>query len=601
MSATKTLIWAALLLVLAAFYYIYELEGTKKRQEATRQQELLLRFAVDDVTELTIQRPTETITAVKREGHWQLTVPVSAPGDAQKYNALVRSLAELRYQRLVEERPDTLEPFGLTTPSVELYVHVSAQTSPHVLRLGDKSPTGNGYYVQMAGHPQVYLVSTTVKDIVDASLYDLRDKTVLAFDPAEVHEVHLEFATLPPVVLQRQDSNAWQLTAPVSAKADAQQVQTLLQRLRDVKIKAFVAEQPADLDPYGVHPPALRLTIVAGTDRVVKTLLLGNQDAERQGVYAKRHDTANVFLLPQAFWDSLPKTPAALRDKTLLHFDRERITRLEIVSADNRLVITRTGPRQYQLEQPVSADGDNEAIYRLLQELHDLRAIDFSAETPDDLAAYGLASPRFQVTLWEETGNTAGEVRQHTLHFGSAAADGQGLYARVPERPTIYLVDSQAALRLMEKTAFELRNKKILAFESAAIQKIRIQYPTSALTLERHGDSWKLSEPKSHTLRERWKVDDLLYELRTLEYAAVIAESADNGTRYGLDTPQVQITLWRQDGTAVGPLAIGQTTETSGSDTQLVFAHTGPHSPLYAIKAAFLDIVPKTVADLTSE
>jgi hypothetical protein len=375
----------------------------------------------------------------------------------------------------------------------------------------------------------------------------------------------------------------------------------LLQRLRDVKIQAFVAEQPAALDPYGVYPPVLRLAIVAGKDRVVKTLLLGHQDAERQGVYAKRPDTANVFLLPQAFWDSLPKTPTALRDKTLLHYDRERITRLELLSADNRMVIIRTGPRQYQIEQPVSAVGDNEAIYRLLQELHTLRATDFSAETPDDLAAYGLASPRFQVTLWEETGNTTGEVRQHTLHFGSAAADGQGLYARVPERPTIYLVDSQAAQRLMEKTAFELRNKKILAFDSAAIQKIRIQYPTSALTLERHADSWKISEPKAHTLRQQWKVDDLLDELRTLEYAAVIAESADNGTRYGLDTPQVQITLWRQDGTAVGPLAIGNTTETSGADTRLVFARAGPHTPLYAIKADFLDVVPKTAAELSSE
>ena len=538
---------------------------------------------------------------MKREGHWQLTVPVSAPGDAQKYQALVRALAELRYQRLVEERPETLEPFGLATPAVELYVHVGAQTSPQVLRLGDKSPTGNGYYVQMAGHPTVYLVSTADKNMVDASLYDLRDKTVMAFDLADVHEVHVEYATLPPVVLQRQDNNAWQLTAPVSATADAQQVQTLLQRLRDVKIQAFVAEQPADLDPYGVHPPALRLAIVVGKDRVVKTLLLGKQDAERQGVYAKRHDTANVFLLPQAFWDSLPKTPAALRDKTLLHYDRERITRLELLSADNRIVITRTGPRQYQIEQPVSADGDNEAIYRLLQELHALRATDFSAETPDELAAYGLASPRFQVTLWEETGNTAGEVRQHALHFGSAAADGQGLYARVPERPTIYLVDSQAAQRLMEKTAFELRNKKILAFDSAAIQKIRIQYPTSALTLERHGDSWKLSEPKAHTLRQRWKVDDLLDELRRLEYAAVLAESADNGTQYGLDTPQVQITLWHQDGTAVGPLAIGNTTETGGADTRLVFARAGPHTPLYAIKADFLDVVPKTAAELSSE
>jgi hypothetical protein len=338
-------------------------------------------------------------------------------------------LTELRYQRLVEERPETLEPFGLATPSVALYVHVVAEKSPHVLRLGDKSPTGNGYYVQLAGQPHVYLVNTTVKDVVDASLYDLRDKTVVAFDPAEVHEVHVEFATLPPVVLQHQDNNAWQLIAPVSAKADGQQVQALLQRLRDVKIQAFVAEQPADLDPYGIQPPALRLAIVVGKDPVVKTLLLGNPDAERQGVYAKRHDTANVFLLPQAFWDSLPKTPAALRDKTLLHYDRERITRLEILSADNRLVITRTGPHQYQLEQPVSAAGDNEAIDRMLQELHELRATDFSAETPHDLAAYGLARHVSRSLCGREWEYRRGRAATR-LHFGSALPNGQG-YARV--------------------------------------------------------------------------------------------------------------------------------------------------------------------------
>ena len=330
-------------------------------------------------------------------------------------------------------------------------------------------------------------------------------------------------------------------------------------------------------------------------------MLLGTLDADRKGIYAKRADTANVFLLPQAFWDSLPKTPAALRDKTILHYDHERITRLELLSAEHRTVITRTGPRQYRLEQPVNAAGDSDAISRLLWELKDLKAKDFVAEMSDDLATYGLAPPRFQVTLWEEASDAAQDVQQHTLHFGNAASETQGIYVRVAQRPTVYVVDSLAAQRLIEKTAFELRNKKILAFDTGTIQKIRVQYPTSAFTLERHGDAWRLSEPHKQTIGQQRKIDDLLYELSTLEYATLVAETAGDASGYGLDIPQVQITLWHHDGTPVGPLTIGRTADASSPEHRLVFAQVAPHTALYAIRADFLDVVPKTLANLTAE
>jgi hypothetical protein len=600
-SVKKTGIWAVVLLALAAFYYFYEIEAGRKRQEATRQHELLFDFKADDVTEVTVQRATETITAVKREGSWHLTAPLSAPGEESKYREIVRHLADLRYQRLIEERPETLEPFGLASPSVEIHVRIGEQTPPQILKLGDKSPTGNGYYVQIAGRPAVYLISTMAKDVFDASLHDLRDKTVMAFDPAAVQEMRVTFGTLPPVVLQRQDNNAWQLTAPVQAKADEQQVQTLLQRLRDVKIQTFVAEEPTGLEAYGLHAPVLHFDVVVGKDQPVKTLRLGTLDTDRKGVYAKRDDTAKVFLLPQAFWESLPKTAAALRDKTLIQYDRERITRLELRSVDSQTVITRTAPGQYAIEQPVSAEGDSEAVMRLLQEVQELKAKDFIAETLPDPEAYGLASPRFQITLWEQTTDQEQEVRQHVLSFGNTAPDTPGVYARVAERPTVYLVDHLAAQRLMEKTASELRNKRILTFDTAAIQKIRLQYPASAMTIERDKEAWRLSEPQKQAIRQGWKVDDLLYELSTLEYATVVPEASDDGTPSGLETPQVQITLWPHDGTPIGPLAIGKATDASGVDTNLVFAQPGPQAPLYTIRADFLNVLPKTAADLTGE
>ena len=93
----------------------------------------------------------------------------------------------------------------------------------------------------------------------------------------------------------------------------------------------------------------------------------------------------------------------------------------------------------------------------------------------------------------------------------------------------------------------------------------------------------------------------MLYALSTLEYAKIVADSTDNESRYGLDTPQVQITLWQQDGSSLGPLVVGKTTDTEVAGTKTVYAQIGPHTPLYALKADFLNSLPKTPVELTAE
>jgi len=256
MSGKKTLVWAIVLLALAAFYYLYEIQGGQKRQEVASKRELVFQFAADDITGFTIKRDQETVRAEKRDGHWYLTEPLAVRGDDQKYRELTRHVAELRHSRVVEEQPSTLEPFGLTTPRLEIQVTLKDQSAPLILRLGGTNPTGGSYYAHVEGRQAVYLISGMTKDVLDASLHALRDKTVLAFTPAEVQEVQLARGTDAPVIVQRQEGDTWRLAAPVSAKADDQQARGMLQRLRDAKVQAFIDEDATDLASYGLQTPA---------------------------------------------------------------------------------------------------------------------------------------------------------------------------------------------------------------------------------------------------------------------------------------------------------------------------------------------------------
>jgi len=400
--------------------------------------------------------------------------------------------------------------------------------------------------------------------------------------------------------VRRQPSPAWRLTAPVSARADDQQVRGILQRLQGVKVQEFIAEEATDLEPYGLQPPALHVRLNVGQDQAPLTLMLGKVDTERKGVYAKHGETARVFLLPQDVWDNLPKTATAVRDKTLLQYEREHITRLETQSPNEHIVLTTTGPRQYAMEQPVQTAGDGDAISGLLWDIKELKAKEFVAETSEALELYGLDAPRLRIALWEKA-PTAQEATQHALVFGAAAPDGQGIYARLAEAPVIYLVGTTEAQRIMGKTVFDLRNKKIVAFTTEKVQKIHVQYPASQFTVERRGKAWKLSEPQKQDIPQGWKVDRMLYELSTLEYAKIVADTPDDGSRYGLDAPQAQITLWQQDGTPLGPLLVGKATDTEMAGTQTVYAQVGPHTPVYALKKDFLSSLPKTPTELTAE
>lgn len=601
MSRTKTLIWAVVLLVLAAFYYFYEVQGGRRRQEAARQRELLVHVSVDDVSGFTIKRDADTIAAQKRQEDWYLTEPLRVPGDKQTYRELVRYLAELRHLRLVHSNPPALEPFGLATPSLEIRLTSQATSPPVVIRLGGQNPTGDGYYTQVEGDPAVYLIRAAAKDRLDASLYDVRDKTVLAFIPAAVREVRVTYGMDTAVVLQRHEEAQWQIIMPVNAKADAQGMSALLRRLHESKIKTFIAEHPTELHPYGLDTPALSLTLISDKnphDRTIQTLLVGKVDSAMHGVYAKRSDATNVFLLPQDFWDNLPKSATALRDKTLLQFERDQIARIEMQSSDRHISMIKTAPRQYRLAQPIATAADNDTVYSLLWDLQALQAKTIVAETSAKLAPYGLDVPRLRVTLFEAS-PTASAPSQ-TLLFGTEAPEQQGRYAKVAARPTIYLVDHTAAERLVTKTAFDLRDKKLLAFAPDTVRKIRLVYPTSAFTVERHGGSWRLSEPRRQKITQHWKVDNLLYAIRALEYAKIVSETTVASNHESLETPQVQITLWPEDAPPVGPLVIGQVMETEDAGPTLVYVQAGFDAPLGAIKADFLQNVPKTPADLTS-
>jgi hypothetical protein len=98
---------------------------------------------------------------VKKEaqGNWSVVKPEAKPADPAQISTLTSDLANLSFMANITSTTD-LAPFGLTKPAFALQADLTNGTSLKA-SIGDKIPTGNGYYVLRAGEGSPLAVADT--------------------------------------------------------------------------------------------------------------------------------------------------------------------------------------------------------------------------------------------------------------------------------------------------------------------------------------------------------------------------------------------------------------------------------------------------------
>ena len=143
----------------------------------------------------------------------------------------------------------------------------------------------------------------------------------------------------------KKTSGVWQMTAPVSLKADAMEPGTITTNLSTLEVSRVVDENPADVKDYGLEPPQVEITFKASGDKTYggdHRLLLGSKSPTGGDVFARRDADKRVILVPDISDRSSTARAFNLRDKTLLVFDRDKVDHIAVSAGTNRLEFART-------------------------------------------------------------------------------------------------------------------------------------------------------------------------------------------------------------------------------------------------------------------
>jgi hypothetical protein len=438
----NTLILVVLAAGLAAYIYFVE---SKREPASNADQPSVTRakvFSTDaaKIEEISVKGTAGEATTLRKSNNaWQIVSPLQSPADESESSGLATSLASLEEQRVVEEQPKDLKPYGLAPARIEIAFKATGEAAPRRLLVGDKTASGGDLYAKLADKPKVFLIATHLESGFDKTTFQLREKTVLKFDREKVDGIAVERAKTP-VQLARQ-GDAWTVKQPWAARADFGAVESLLSRLSTGQMKSIVTEDPAAaLKEYGLDAPDTKVTVSAGS--TTAGLLIGKATAQGD-VYAKDVSRPAVFTVEKALADDLAKAPTDYRMKDVFGFRAYTGTRLELTRSGSTTAFEKKkGPEKdavekWALVQPAKAVDDTK-VEDLASKVAALRAESFVDALPEGAAEAARVSTKFDEGKKQETVTfyRAGDAAYATRADESGAAkipvaDVDGIFTAV--------------------------------------------------------------------------------------------------------------------------------------------------------------------------
>lgn len=301
----KTIFWIITLVALSGSFYMVDerVEDVNKIHQASLR---LFPFEPEDLQAFWIQSRTDglRVRLEKKDDIWWLQKPLQVKADGPFIKKLLDNIIKARKDAVLFENPQAakLEELGLANAELEMGFETSTGTT--IIQFGRKGPTNNIAYARFQGDPKVYRIHSDVKKEADKQVFDLRDKTILDFDPLKLSHLEIQRKDRKNIAIQHHKGR-WNMLKPQASRASMSKVLETLYEIKNAQIKAFIAEDTADLKQYGLDDPRIKLSIRLQQDEPTQELFIGAKDRSRRGYFARVNDSPVIFLVTEPLVNAL--------------------------------------------------------------------------------------------------------------------------------------------------------------------------------------------------------------------------------------------------------------------------------------------------------
>ncbi len=342
----------------------------------------------------------------------------------------------------------------------------------------------------------------------------------------QVTKVSITHKGSPAVVLEK-TGGQWKITSPEQYGADQDTVNSLLSSLNPLNADKLVEDHPSDLGQFGLKDPSLTVAVTTTSGRTT-TILAGDDLPTGGSSYAELAGDSKVYTIPTYAKSGLDKSVNDLRDKRLLTFDSDKITRVDLTAKGKTVEFGKNNQNEWQILEPKPMRADGLQVDELVRKLKEAR-MDLSVSADDAkkaAAAFAGGTPVAEAKVTDAGGTQTLTVKK------DKAGD---YYAKSSAVAGVYKVTSDLGTGV-DKTIEDFRNKKLFDFGFNEPNHIDIQDGAKSYSLQRNGEDWFQNGKKLDNL----SVQNLIDKLRDLTAAKFVDT--------GFGTPAIHINIVSNDG-----------------------------------------------------
>jgi Domain of unknown function (DUF4340) len=203
----------------------------------------------------------------------------------------------------------------------------------------------------------------------------------------------------------------------------------------------------------------------------------------------------------------------------------------------------------WQITAPLKTGADDPSLQGILQQLASVRVAQTEPGTPDRLKVFGLDTPALALDFQMQSG------AKHTLRLGKKDFTGVSVYAIVDNAKDVALLP-ESLLISADKPLQDLRDHSVLHFVTDDVKSFGLKNSSGELAAAKDHDVWKFTKP-ADAPADGDAINALLSAVANAKTSAIVSETADSLTKYGLASPAISFSAADAKG-GIATLLVGK-------------------------------------------
>jgi hypothetical protein len=325
---------------------------------------------------------------------------------------------------------------------------------------------------------------------------------IVSVPAEEIREIQIQRIGKPMLTIRRAGSS-WTMVEPHQWPIDEDAANSVVTTLASLESDRLVEEKSGDLGQFGLLNPYLQVGLKKADGKEIR-VAVGDDVPTGGNAFAKSKDSDRIYVIASHVKTSLDKTAYDLRDKRLIRFDPDKLTRVRVQAGPQTYEFGKNAGNEWQIIAPKPMRADASQVDDLVRKLKDAK---MGATLADDEIAvarknFATAKPVAIATVTDAAGEHRLEVR--TIN--------DVVYAKGTAAEDPYKVETE--LGTIGKDLGVYRNKKLFDFGWEDPTRIEVD----GKVYEKKDTNW-LSGGKT---MDSETVQTLIDKLRSVQAARII-------------------------------------------------------------------------------